>query len=156
MLMRYAEIKYPDIANGPGVRVSLFLQGCSRHCKGCFNQSTWDHHRGKEFDQAAKEEIFYHLGLPWVKGLSVLGGEPLEQADELADFLREVKERFPYINIWMWTGFWYEDVKDLPALNYVDVLVDGPFIEEQKNLCLKFRGSENQRILNLKEGKHYE
>lgn len=151
--MRYADIKYPDVANGEGVRVSLFVQGCSRHCKGCFNQETWNFDGGYDFNDVAKAKILKILSMPWVNGLSVLGGEPLEQGRELEIFLRTVKERFPDKDIWMWTGNTYEDVKEShkDILQYVDVLVDGAFIESKKNISLAFRGSENQRIIKLKE-----
>ena len=147
--MRIADIKYPDIANGSGVRVSLFVQGCNRHCKGCFNEETWDFKGGRSFTDRDREKIFEYLSYSWVNGLSVLGGEPLEQDTTLADFLVEVKSKFPGKDIWMWTGYKYEEVKDRHIIKYVDVLVDGAFEEDKKDLDLLFRGSSNQRIINL-------
>lgn len=147
--MRYADIKYPDVANGKGVRVSLFVQGCSRHCKGCFNQQTWDFNGGKKFGNNEYKKIMEYLDYPWVAGLSVLGGEPLEQDIELENMLKEIKMKYPNKDIWMWTGYTYEDVKDMPILQYVDYLVDGEFLEDKKNLALEFRGSSNQRIIHL-------
>lgn len=147
--MRYADIKYPDVANGKGVRVSLFVQGCSRHCKGCFNQQTWDFNGGKKFGNNEYKKIMEYLDYPWVAGLSVLGGEPLEQDIELENMLKEINMKYPNKDIWMWTGYTYEDVKDMPILQYVDYLVDGEFLEDKKNLALEFRGSSNQRIIHL-------
>lgn len=147
--MRIADIKYPDVANGKGVRVSIFVQGCNRHCKGCFNEETWDFKGGRSFTDRDREKIFEYLSYSWVSGLSVLGGEPLEQDITLADFLAEVKSKFPGKDIWMWTGYKYEEVKDRTILKYVDVLVDGAFEEDKKDLDLLFRGSSNQRIINL-------
>lgn len=147
--MRIADIKYPDVANGKGVRVSLFVQGCNRHCKGCFNEETWDFKGGRQFTDKDREKIFEYLSYSWVSGLSVLGGEPLEQSEELKLLLKEVKEKHPNKDIWMWTGYKYEEVKDRPILKYVDVLVDGAFVEDKKDLDLLFRGSSNQRIINL-------
>lgn len=147
--MRIADIKYPDVANGKGVRVSIFVQGCNRHCKGCFNEETWDFKGGRSFTYRNREKIFEYLSYSWVSGLSVLGGEPLEQDTTLAVFLAEVKSKFPNKDIWMWTGYKYEEVKYRPILKYVDVLVDGAFEEDKKDLDLLFRGSSNQRIINL-------
>lgn len=148
--MRYADIKYPDVANGTGIRVSLFLQGCSRHCKGCFNEETWDFNGGKRFGVEEKQKILDILSNYYVTGLSILGGEPLEQKDELIYLLSEVKERFPEKDIWLWTGNKYEDIKDYELLYYVDVVVDGAFIESEKDISLKFRGSRNQRIIYVR------
>ena len=151
--MRYTDIKYPDTFDGLGVRVALYVQGCSRHCKGCHNPETWNFDGGYDFNDVAKANILKILSMPWVNGLSVLGGEPLEQGKELELFLKLVKECFPEKDIWLWTGYTYEDVKEShkDILQYVDVLVDGPYIESKKNISLAFRGSENQRIIKLKE-----
>lgn len=162
--MFYGNIKKTDIANGEGVRVSLFVSGCRIHCKNCFNQQTWNFSFGKEFTEETENEIFQALNHDYISGLTVLGGEPFEQENQqvLADFLAHVKEKFPQKNIWCYTGYVYD--KDiLPSdgqkhceftekmLKSIDILVDGPFIEEEKDITLKFRGSKNQRILNLKE-----
>lgn len=148
--MRYADIKYPDIANGTGIRISLFLQGCSRHCPGCFNKETWDPNGGKEFTKTERDEIFRLLDYKWVSGISILGGEPLEQEEELCELLKTIKEKFPQKNVWLWTGNTYEEVKDLPIFEFVDTVVDGDFRIAEKDISLKFRGSRNQRIINIR------
>ena len=160
--MNVAEIKYFDIANGAGVRTTVFVSGCRHHCPGCFNEEAWDFAVGEPFTEEVENKIFESLEPPYVDGLSVLGGEPLEPENqhELAPFLERVRERFPNKDIWMWTGFVFEDLlldasrahtQDLSrVLACVDVLVDGPFILAQKDITLRFRGSANQRILDLK------
>lgn len=153
--MNYASISKADIANGNGFRVSLFVSGCSRKCPGCFNQEAQDPAFGKPFDDKAKKKIFNELEHDWCKGLSLLGGEPLSKLSDnrkqVIEFAKEVKEKFPDKDIWCWSGYTLEEIqadksmKDI--LKYVNVLVDGPFIEEQKDLSIPFRGSRNQRIL---------
>ena len=153
--MNYASITKADIANGNGFRVSLFVSGCSRKCPGCFNQEAQDPSFGKPFDESAKQKIFKELQNGWCKGLSLLGGEPLSKLSDnrkqVIAFAKEVKEKFPDKDIWTWSGYTLEEIqaddsmKDI--LKYIDVLVDGPFIEEQKDLSIPFRGSRNQRIL---------
>ena len=162
--MYYGNIKKTDIADGDGVRVSLFVSGCRNCCKGCFQPETWDFKYGTEFTQETENQILEFLRPSYISGLTVLGGEPFEEENQriLAPFLRKVKETYPSKTIWCYTGYVLE--KDLlpedgrkhceatgEMLKYIDILVDGPFIEEQKNTSLKFRGSENQRILKLKE-----
>lgn len=162
--MYYGNIKKTDIADGDGVRVSLFVSGCRNCCKGCFQPETWDFKYGTEFTQETEKQIIELLKPSYISGLTVLGGEPFEEENQrvLAPFLRKVKETYPSKTIWCYTGYVLE--KDLlpedgrkhceatgEMLKYIDILVDGPFIEEQKNISLKFRGSENQRILKLKE-----
>ena len=161
--MYYGTIKKTDIANGLGVRVSLFVSGCRNHCKGCHNQITWDFKFGNIFTEMTEMEILEALAPSYIDGLTVLGGEPFEEENQevLAPFLETVKKAFPKKNIWCYSGYVYE--KDLleggakhteytdRMLECIDVLVDGPFIEAQKNLMLDFRGSENQRILRLKK-----
>ena len=162
--MYYGNIKKTDIADGDGVRVSLFVSGCRNCCKGCFQPKTWDFKYGMEFTQETENQILEFLRPSYISGLTVLGGEPFEEENQriLAPFLRKVKETYPSKTIWCYTGYVLE--KDLlpedgrkhceatgEMLKYIDILVDGPFIEEQKNISLKFRGSENQRILKLKE-----
>ena len=162
--MYYGNIKKTDIADGDGVRVSLFVSGCRNCCKGCFQPETWDFKYGTEFTQETENQILEFLRPSYISGLTVLGGEPFEEENQriLAPFLRKVKETYPSKTIWCYTGYILE--KDLlpedgrkhceatgEMLKYIDILVDGPFIEEQKNISLKFRGSENQRILKLKE-----
>lgn len=151
--MNYADIKYVDVANGIGVRVSLFVSGCNHKCKGCFNSEAWDFNYGKKFTLKTQNEISDMLSKTYIKGLSVLGGEPLQQDKTLLLFLKYVKKLLPQKDIWLYTGYVYEEIKDREELNYVDVLVDGPFIEEKKNVNLKYRGSENQRIIDVKETK---
>ena len=162
--MYYGEIKKIDIANGDGVRVSLFVSGCRIHCPGCFNAMTWDFCYGKEFTQDTEKEIIDALEKDFISGLTVLGGEPFEPENQkvLAPFLKKVKELFPKKNIWCYSGYIYEtellaengkahtEVTE-EMLSYIDVLVDGPFVEELKDISLVFRGSSNQRILKLAE-----
>ena len=161
--MHYGEIKKCDIANGPGVRVSLFVSGCRNHCPGCFNKETWDFCYGKPFTTETKDHIMELLKPDYIEGFSLLGGEPFEpeNQEELVRLLKEIKENYPKKNIWCYTGYTYD--KDLleggkvytqfteEMLSYIDTLVDGQFIESQKDITLKFRGSANQRILDLNE-----
>lgn len=161
--MNYSEIKFNDIANGPGVRTSLFVSGCTHHCKGCFNEIAWDFNYGKPFTKATIEEILASLRPDFISGLTLLGGEPLEYSNQLGllPLLREVKKNFPQKDIWCFTGYLFDqDILDQMCpkwpetrelLSYIDVLVDGKFIEEQKNLNLYFKGSENQRTILIKE-----
>ena len=151
--MRYANIKNLDISNGPGIRVSLFVSGCRRHCKGCFNEVAQSFEYGTRFGSETLVELLRLLSNPHIKGLSILGGEPLEpeNRDTVLDICKAVRVAFgAKKTIWMWTGYSWEDVKDLPVMEYLDVLVDGPFVEEQKNLCLPWCGSENQRVIDVK------
>lgn len=157
--MNYCSIKKFDIANGTGVRVSLFVSGCRHRCEGCFNPESWSFSAGKPFDEAARSELFSALAFERISGLTLLGGEPLEPENqyELLPFLKEVKRRFPEKNIWCYTGCVLERDLLSPSayrcevtdrlLSCIDVLVDGEFILSQKNISLTFRGSENQRIL---------
>ena len=151
--MHYANIKNLDISNGPGIRVSLFVSGCRRHCKGCFNEVAQSFEYGTRFGSETLVELLRLLSNPHIKGLSVLGGEPLEpeNRDTVLDICKAVRVAFgAKKTIWMWTGYSWEDAKDLPVMEYLDVLVDGPFVEEQKNLCLPYCGSENQRVIDVK------
>lgn len=161
--MHYGMIKNYDIADGEGVRVTLFVSGCTNHCKGCFQQETWDFSYGDEYDEQTEKEIIDSLKPPYIAGLTLLGGEPFEPENqkELVKLLKKVKEIYPNKTIWSYTGFVYDkdllqgqrkytDVTD-EMLSYLDVLVDGPFVLEKKNISLAFRGSENQRIINMKE-----
>lgn len=160
--MNYATIKPVDIANGPGVRVSLFVSGCTHHCKDCFNEEAWDFNFGNAFTEETQETIIGYLDHDYIEGLTLLGGEPMEPQNQecLLPFIRKVKSRLPEKTIWCFTGYDFE--KDVLArmmagsevsrelVSYFDVMVDGKFIAEKKNLSLKFRGSENQRILDVK------
>ena len=151
--MNYAEIKKVDIANGPGVRVSLFVSGCRNHCKGCFNPETWDFDYGRPFTRETEDEIIEALRPSWIQGLSILGGEPTEEenAAVLIPFLKRVRAVLPDKDIWLYSGYTYEALQDKEILTLVDVLVDGPFLLELKDAGLAFRGSRNQRIIDLKE-----
>ena len=159
--MNYAVIKKTDTANGPGVRVSLFVSGCTHHCKGCFNSETWDFNYGMPYTEETENEIIDALSPAYIRGLSLLGGEPLEPANRtvLLGLLKRVRSLYPHKDVWCYTGYdfekdlleWMEegrtDVEEL--LSLIDVLVDGEFVEEKKNLRLAFRGSENQRLLDV-------
>lgn len=151
--MNYAEIKKVDIANGPGVRVSLFVSGCRNHCTGCFNPETWDFDYGRPFTRATEDEIIEALRPSWIQGLSILGGEPTEEenAAVLIPFLKRVRAALPDKDIWLYSGYTYEALRDKEILTLADVLVDGPFLLEQKDAGLAFRGSRNQRIIDLRE-----
>ncbi len=161
--MYYGAIKNCDIANGNGVRVSLFVSGCTHHCKNCFNPETWAFDYGKPFDSETEGTLLKWLEPSYINGLSLLGGEPFEPANQraLLPFLQKVKERFPMKDIWCYTGYTLETDLLAPSrtrtevtdalLSLIDVLVDGEFIEELKNIRLRFRGSENQRLLALQE-----
>ena len=161
--MNYAAIHSCDIANGEGVRVSLFVSGCTHKCKGCFNEEAQDFSFGKPFDRTIEDDLLRQLEPSHIAGLTILGGEPMEPQNQraLAPFLRRFRERFGTVKtLWIYTGCIYENLLD-PAsrwrtevtdeiLSMCDVLVDGPFVEELKDISLRFRGSSNQRILNLK------
>lgn len=161
--MNYADIKRIDTANGEGVRVSVFVSGCNHHCEGCFNQCAWDFNYGNKFTDSEIDKILGYLDHDYIKGLSLLGGEPLEPCNQegLLPLVRKVKERFPDKDIWCYTGFDFEkDVvgrmaKESPTSNelikYFDVVVDGKFELAKKDLKLRFRGSSNQRIINVPE-----
>lgn len=161
--MNYADIKRCDVANGLGVRTSLFVSGCTHHCKGCFNSETWDFHYGNPFTDAQIDEIIENLKPSHIAGLTVLGGEPFEPQNqpEVLKTVKKVKETYPEKDIWVYSGYLFDkDILDRMCkesditkelLNYIDVLVDGEFVEEKKNLKLVFRGSENQRIIKVPE-----
>ena len=155
--MNYAGIKKVDIANGPGVRVSLFVSGCRNHCPRCFNPETWDFSYGEPFTEKTEEELIKALRPSWMQGLSILGGDPMEQENQTAllPLLRRVKEELPEKDIWLYTGYRLESVSSSPLLKLVDVVVDGPFIEADKDISLAFRGSRNQRIIDLRGGSQW-
>lgn len=150
--MNYGKINPIDIANGPGVRVSVFVSGCEHRCPGCFNPETWDFEYGKPFGMTQIVGVL-NLGKPdYISGLSILGGEPLHPKNEHTALLCHAwKHVFPDKPIWVYTGYLWEDVKQLYFLKYVDVLVDGPFVADKKELTLKFRGSSNQRIIDVQK-----
>ena len=163
--MNYATIKWTDIANGEGVRISLFVSGCTHHCKNCFNQIAWDFSYGEPFDSAVEEKILKELDSSYIAGLTLLGGEPMEPSNQAAllPFIKRVRAQFPQKSIWCYTGCILdvstglltdhhkntEQTKELISL--FDVLVDGPYVEELKNIRLKFRGSSNQRVIDVKK-----
>lgn len=151
--MNYCGIKKVDIANGPGIRVSLFVSGCRNRCPGCFQPETWDFDYGDPFTKETEEELIMALPPSWIQGLSILGGDPMEPENQkaLLPFIRRVKEIYPEKDIWLYTGYRLEQVWDSPLLSYIDIVVDGPFVEEEKDAGLAFRGSRNQRIIDLKE-----
>jgi anaerobic ribonucleoside-triphosphate reductase activating protein len=157
--MNYSEIKYYDIANGVGVRTTLFVSGCRRHCKNCFNAMTWDFAAGQPFTEEVQNKILDSLAPAYVSGLTLLGGEPFEPENQrgLIDFVREVRRRYPDKTIWAFSGNTLEEIQSGHAhcevtdelLSYIDVLVDGAFVEELHDITLRFRGSANQRLLDL-------
>lgn len=158
--MYYGKIKKCDIANGEGIRVSLFVSGCRNKCRGCFQPETWDFKFGYEFTENTAEEIFSAVNNPSVRGLTILGGEPMEPENQsqLLPFLGEFKRRFPEKTVWLYTGNTYEELtgehrnhteETAGILSLVDILVDGRYIEEEKMLGLRFRGSKNQRIIDV-------
>lgn len=159
--MKYLNITSPDIENGPGCRVTLWIPGCTHRCPGCHNAWTANYNQGQEFTQDTYEELCSILDKPYIKGLTISGGDPLDQNDEvltdLCQLVFDIKEKFPYKDIWLYTGYMIEQLKDmqLDILHYVDVLVDGPFIQDWKDTTLPFRGSLNQRIIDLKTPHNY-
>ena len=152
--MNYCGLKKIDTANGLGVRVSLFVSGCRNHCPGCFRPETWDFGYGEPFTKEIEDEIIEALRPSWIQGLSILGGEPMEPENQAAllPFLSRVRRELPDKDIWLYTGYTFEAVSDSELLPLVDVLVDGPFVDGQKDISLSFRGSRNQRILTLSCG----
>lgn len=158
--MNYATIKNCDIANGPGVRISLFVSGCTHHCKGCFNEVAWDFDYGQPFTSETIQTILDMMKPSYIKGLTLLGGEPFEPQNQgpIVELLRQVKKTYPDKSIWAFSGYLFEKITSHTLgdwavtrefLSSLDVLVDGPFVEEKKNLALRFRGSENQRQIDV-------
>ena len=147
--MNYIGLNKYDTANGPGIRVSLFVSGCTLCCKGCFNKESWKFNAGLPFTETVKQDIVKELKNPWISGFSLLGGDPLEPKlhSEVLDLVKSIKSEVPNKGIWLWTGRLYENEKDNEILQYVDVLIDGPFIQELKDSNLKYRGSSNQKII---------
>lgn len=156
--MYYAAIKNCDIANGPGVRVSLFVSGCTHHCPECFNEVAWDFHYGKPFTEETIQTILDMLRPAYIRGLTLLGGEPFEPQNQgaVVELLRRIRKEMPEKTVWAFSGYLFE--KDILSgrlgdcteyLSYLDVLVDGPFMKDKKNLSLRFRGSENQRLIDV-------
>ena len=159
--MKYGKIFYNDIANGTGCRTALFVSGCRHHCPGCFNPETWDFAYGEEFTRQQEDRIIESLQPSFIEGLTILGGEPMEPENQSAvlSLLRRVKSESPRSTVWIYSGYTLEELEDPEAfchtpdteeiLTYTDVLVDGEFMIEKKNISLAFRGSENQRIIDV-------
>ncbi len=151
--MRYNIIRKMDISNGPGVRVSVFMQGCEFHCKNCFNPETWDFKDGKEFTDETIEKVLDIANKDHIVGLSILGGEPMHKTniEGTKKLAKAFKEKYPNKNIWTWSGFRFEDLKDKDVLKYIDILVDGTYKDELHDPTLKWRGSSNQRVIDVQE-----
>ena len=162
--MNYANIKYYDIANGPGIRTSLFVSGCNHRCEGCFNSEAWDFNYGNLFDDNIENRIIEHCRSSYISGLSILGGEPMEPNNQitLVSLLKHFRKELPHKSIWCYTGCTYEELigknksnyhceQTIELLSYIDILVDGLFIMNLKDISLKFRGSSNQRIIDIKK-----
>ncbi len=152
--MRYNTIRKMDISNGPGLRVSIFMQGCHFHCKGCFNEETWDFNGGEEFTDDTINRVLELASADYIVGLSVLGGEPMhpKNIDGTTRLVKAFREKYPKKNIWIWTGFLFDkDLKGKEVLNYIDVLVDGTFKIDLFDPTLKWKGSSNQRVIDVKK-----
>ncbi len=148
--MRFHNITYPDVNNGEGCRVTLWVAGCTHHCKGCHNPQTWSFKSGREFTEDIKNKLYNVLKLPYIKGITLSGGDPLDSFDDIFELIKDIKNSFNDKDIWLFSGYTLEDIQNSDKniiLEYIDVLVDGEFKEELKDLSLKFRGSSNQRIL---------
>ena len=151
--MNYIKITPIDVANGPGCRVVLWTAGCNHHCQDCHNPNTWNPNSGQLFDENAKQQVFDYVAKPFVRGITLSGGDPIHpnNINEITKLCKELKEKMPEKDIWCYTGSVYEDICDLELMNYIDVLVDGEFVIAKKNLMLLFRGSENQRLIDVKK-----
>ena len=152
--MRYNLVRKMDISNGPGVRVSVFMQGCEFHCKNCFNAETWDFKGGKEFTDETIEAIINLCKQEHITGLSILGGEPMHPVniDGTTELAKAFKEECPDKNLWIWTGYLFDkDLKDKDVLKYVDVIVDGQYVDDLHDPTLKWKGSSNQRVIDVKK-----
>ena len=161
--MKYANIKYNDIANGEGVRTSLFVSGCTHHCKGCFNEIAWDFNFGEDFTSEVEDKIIESMKPSYIAGLTLLGGEPMEPANQqaLLPFIKRVKEKLPNKNIWCYTGYLFDSELLSPSrantpitrelLSYIDIIVDGKFELDKKDITLRFKGSSNQRIIDVQK-----
>ena len=149
--MKYLQIRNLDIANGPGCRVSIFVSGCEHRCKGCFNPDTWNFDCGKEFTEDTLNSILKLIEPDYIAGISILGGEPLHPRNReiVLDLVKKFKAVYPDKTVWLWTGYSWEDIVSDLAGSEIDVVVDGRFVEELKDLRLKYRGSSNQRVINV-------
>lgn len=153
--MKYLNILDCDIADGEGIRVALFISGCSHHCKGCHNPESWNPNNGKKFTKETKEKLFKLIDKPYIDGLTLTGGDPLykDNIKDVANLCMEFKQRFPNKTIWLYTGYSFEEIKQLKFLAFVDVVVDGEFKEELRDITLPFKGSSNQKIIRIKDVK---
>lgn len=151
--MRYHNITHDDMLNGDGLRVVLWVSGCTHHCEGCHNKVTWDINDGLIFDKAAKDELFSYLSMDYMQGITFSGGDPLhpDNREEVTALAKEIKDKFPKKDIWLYTGFAWENVENLDIMNYVDVVVDGKFMQQFKDNKLHWRGSANQRVIDVKK-----
>ena len=151
--MNFHNITYPDMNNGDGLRVVLWLSGCSHRCKGCQNPQTWDINSGILFDEYAKEELFRELSKDYISGITFSGGDPLHPDNSLdvENLMKEIKEKYSNKTIWLYTGSKWKNICQLPLMQYVDVCVDGEFIAELKDISLHWKGSSNQRVINVQE-----
>ncbi len=151
--MRYHDITKDDMKNGDGLRVVLWLSGCAHHCPGCQNPVTWDPQDGLLFDREAKKEVAELMGRPYISGLTLSGGDPLfsGNVEEVTAYAKEIRESFPEKTIWLYTGETWEDIRGLEIMKYIDVLVDGRFEEEKKDNRLHWKGSGNQRVIDVQE-----
>ena len=151
--MNYLKITKDDLLNGEGVRVTLWVSGCNHHCKNCHNPETWNDREGQLFDSKAIEEISNELLKPYVAGLTLTGGDPLypKNRETIGDLIKEVKRKFPNKNIWLWTGYKWNEIKDLSFIKYIDVLVDGEFVQNLYSPNLMWRGSSNQNVIDVKK-----
>lgn len=151
--MRYNKIRKMDISNGPGIRVSIFMQGCSFHCKNCFNKETWDFKGGVDFTSDTIEKILNLAKYDYIVGLSILGGEPMHPNNIKATtkLAKAFKEKYPKKTIWVWSGFLYDDIKNNDVINYIDVLIDGRYDDDLHDFTLRWKGSSNQRVIDVKK-----
>lgn len=153
--MRYHNITHDDMLNGDGLRVVLWVAGCSHRCKDCQNPTTWDPNGGIEFGQKEIEEIFDYMSKDYISGITYSGGDPLyiDNREDITNLAKVLRDRFPNKTQWLYTGYWYDDVKDLEIMKYIDVIVDGPFINTLKDNTLHWKGSSNQRVIDVQKSR---
>lgn len=153
--MNYQKITRYDVANGPGIRVVLWVSGCNHKCKGCHNAGTWDKLSGSPFTLETLTELLEYIDQPFIKGLTFSGGDPLypDNREDVTLIAKIVKEAYPDKSIWLWTGYLYEDIQNLEVLDYIDVVVDGPYMEQLRDITLPYSGSSNQRVIDVRKSK---
>lgn len=152
--MRYQSITYPDVNNGIGFRVTLWVSGCTHHCLGCQNSETWNFLSGKEFGDDAKKQVYDAIAKSYIKGLTLSGGDPMDSYGDVLEFVKEFKDKFPEKDIWLYTGYTIEQLLDSgkeEILEYVDTIVDGEYHESERDITLPYRGSKNQRLISVKD-----